>query len=75
MSRRLGEQGKVLLNVHIMPDGSVSQIKLHTSSGFPRLDEAAIETVAKWKYIPAKQGNEPIAFWYKQPISFVLNSN
>jgi protein TonB len=75
ISRRMGEQGKVLIDVHILPNGSVEQLKIRTSSGYPRLDEAALKAVKQWKYVPAKRGDQAIAFWYIQPISFVLNSN
>lgn len=75
MSRRLGEQGRVMLDVYILPDGSVGELKLKTSSGFTRLDESAMAAVRKWKYVPAKRGGQPIAFWYVQPVSFVLNQN
>ncbi len=74
LSRRLGEQGRVMLDVYILPDGSVGEIKLNKSSGFPRLDNAALQAVKNWKYVPAKRGNKPIAFWYVQPVSFVLNN-
>lgn len=74
LSRRLGEQGRVLLDVYILPNGTVGEIKLNRSSGFTRLDDAALEAVKNWKYVPAKRGDKPIAFWYVQPISFVLNN-
>lgn len=74
LSRRLGEQGRVMLDVYILPDGSVGEIKLNRSSGFPRLDNAALQAVKTWKYVPAKRGDNPIPFWYVQPVSFVLNN-
>jgi periplasmic protein TonB len=74
LSRRLGEQGRVMLDVYILPDGSVGEIKLNRSSGFPRLDNAALQAVKTWKYVPAKRGDKPIPFWYVQPVSFVLNN-
>ncbi|HEX4856888.1 MAG TPA: energy transducer TonB [Limnobacter sp.] len=74
LSRRLGEQGRVMLDVYILPDGSVGDIKLNKSSGFPRLDNAALQAVKTWKYVPAKRGDKPIPFWYVQPVSFVLNN-
>lgn len=74
LSRRLGEEGKVLLDVYILPNGNVGEIKLKKSSGFTRLDDSALLTVKSWKYVPAKRGVKPIAFWYVQPISFVLNN-
>lgn len=74
VSRRMGEEGQVLLDVHIQPDGSVDDVKLKRSSGFPRLDEAAVQAVRRWRYVPARRGNEPIAYWYVQPVKFSINN-
>ncbi|MGE0371381.1 MAG: energy transducer TonB [Gammaproteobacteria bacterium] len=71
-SRQLREQGRVLLDVYILPDGSVGEIRLRESSGFQRLDRSALETVKLWRYIPARRGGQPIPYWYVQPINFLL---
>ncbi|MBS1186073.1 MAG: hypothetical protein H6R04_91 [Burkholderiaceae bacterium] len=73
VSRRMGEQGRVLLSVYILPDGSVGEIRLKQSCGHPRLDESAMTAVRRWRYVPARRGNEPIPYWYVQPISFSLD--
>lgn len=72
LSRRFNEEGRVLLDVYILPDGRVGAIKLNQSSGFRRLDAAALEAVRRWRYVPARRGDEAIPFWYVQPISFSL---
>lgn len=74
LSRRLGEQGRVLFDVYILPDGSVGEIKLRRSSGYARLDEAALDAVRNWRYVPARRGDTPIPYWYVQPITFALDS-
>lgn len=74
LSRRFGEQGRVLFDVYILRDGSVGEIRLKRSSGFSRLDAAAQDAVRSWRYVPAHRGNEPIPYWYIQPITFSLNS-
>jgi periplasmic protein TonB len=74
LSRRLGEQGKVLLDVHILPDGRVAEVRLRHSSGYRRLDEAAMNAVQHWRYVAAHRGDVPIAYWYVQPIVFSLHS-
>ncbi len=70
MSERLGEYGEVWFDVHILANGTVGEIKLKRSSGFARLDNAAKDALKKWRYVPAKRGNEPIDYWYVQPIDF-----
>jgi protein TonB len=74
LARRLGEQGTVLLNVFVDANGVPQKIELSTSSGSPRLDQAARQTVQRWKFVPARQGDRPIGAWIVVPIRFVLES-
>lgn len=71
-SRRLGEEGKVVLRVHVDPDGRPSEIEIRTSSGFPRLDAAAYEAVSRWRFVPARRDEAPLAAWVAVPITFNL---
>jgi len=71
-SRRRLEQGTVVLDVHILPDGSVAEVRVKHSSGHSLLDRAAADAVRLWRYVPARRGDTPIAFWYEQPIVFAL---
>ena len=72
VSKRLGEQGKVLVRVLIGLDGSAQQAEIRQSSGFPRLDQAALTTVQKWRYVPGKRAGVAEAMWFNVPVSFVL---
>jgi protein TonB len=72
ISKRLGEQGKVLVHVLIGADGSAQSANLKQSSGYDRLDNAALETVRKWRYVPGKRGGVPEAMWFDVPVHFVL---
>ncbi|MDA8255610.1 MAG: energy transducer TonB [Betaproteobacteria bacterium] len=72
LSRRLGEEGKVVLRVFVDPGGRPSQIEIRTGSGSPRLDQAAQEAVWRWKFIPARRGDEAIGAWVQVPIVFNL---
>jgi periplasmic protein TonB len=74
LARRLGEHGTVLLNVYVDANGLPEKIELHASSGSPRLDQAARETVSRWKFIPARQGERPVGAWMVVPIRFVLEN-
>lgn len=72
MSRRLGEQGKVLLKVMVSADGGALSVALHASSGFSRLDEAAITAVKDWRFVPAKRSGQTISASVVVPIKFSL---
>jgi protein TonB len=72
MSKRLGEQGKVIVRVFIGADGAAQRAEISRSSGFDRLDQAALATVLKWRYVPGKRGGVPEAMWFNVPINFVL---
>jgi protein TonB len=72
MSRRLSEQGRVLLRVQVEADGRAGDVQLHTSSGSPRLDQSALDTVRRWKFVPARRGQEAIAATVLVPIAFTL---
>lgn len=74
ISRRLGEQGRVLLRVYVNPDGNAAQVEIRETSGFERLDKAARDTVQRWRFLPAKQGERGVAAWVLVPISFSLRS-
>ena len=71
-SKRRNEEGKVFLRVYVNAEGAAEKIELQTSSGWPRLDQAAQDTVRSWRFIPAKQGDQAVAAWVIVPINFVL---
>ena len=73
-SRRLGEQGKVLLRVHVSAAGLAEIVELKLGSGFARLDQAAQEAVSRWRFVPARRGEQAIAAWVQVPITFQLES-
>lgn len=72
LSRRLGEQGKVVVSVLIGIDGTAQQAQIKRSSGYERLDQAALATVRSWRYAPAKRNGVPEATTWDVPINFVL---
>ncbi|MBW2939959.1 energy transducer TonB [Zhongshania aquimaris] len=73
ISRRLKEEGIVILELLILPDGKVGEVRVKKSSGFKRLDKTAMKAVKRWRYLPAKRGDEAISYWYLQPLEFSLN--
>ncbi|QWD65514.1 energy transducer TonB [Polynucleobacter sp. MWH-Aus1W21] len=72
ISRKLREQGLVLLRACIGANGSLESLDLKQGSGYLRLDQVALQTVKQWRFIPAKKGNTPIPMCYELPVKFIL---
>jgi protein TonB len=72
-ARRLGQEGTVVLLIYVQTDGHVADVKVQKSSGFDKLDEAALrEAKRSWRFIPAKEGNTPVAEWGQFAVTFRL---
>lgn len=74
LSRRLGEEGRVMLRVFVDERGLPVRVEMRTSSGHERLDHVALETVKNWKFVPARRGDQAVSGWVIVPISFSLRS-
>ena len=73
MSRRMGEQGTVLVRAFINTDGRAEKAEIRTSSGYSRLDDAALATVQRWRYVPGQRAGVAEAMWFNVPIRFLLD--
>jgi len=73
MSKRLGEQGKVIVRVLVGVDGLPKSAEVKKSSGFDRLDEAAVEYIMKCRFVPGKINGVVQAMSYDAPVNYVLN--
>ncbi|HEY7640605.1 MAG TPA: energy transducer TonB [Steroidobacteraceae bacterium] len=71
-SRRAGEQGTVQLKVLVDTSGRASNVAVTKSSGFPRLDQAAIEAVRKWRFAAATDGTNKIQAYTQVAVTFKL---
>ncbi|WP_137922454.1 energy transducer TonB, partial [Hydrogenophaga sp. 2FB] len=72
LSKRMGEQGKVVIRAFIEVNGTASRAEIHTSSGYERLDQTALQTVQRWRYVPGKRAGVAEAMWFNIPVNFVL---
>jgi protein TonB len=72
LARRLKLQGRVLLAVLVDAGGRPQRVLVKESSGFSSLDEAALEAVEKWVFIPAKRGSKSVPASVDVPIRFRL---
>ncbi|HJV80366.1 TonB family protein [Noviherbaspirillum sp.] len=74
LSRKMHEEGKVLLLVQVSASGEAEHVQIKQGSGYIRLDEAAVNAVRKWRFIPARRGSEPVASSVVVPIAFRLDN-
>ena len=72
ISRRNGEQGTVIVRVFISTHGTPEKAEVRTSSGFARLDQAALEAVQRWRFVPGRRNGTPEAMWFNIPVRFIL---
>lgn len=65
-------QGNVLLRLYIDRDGNVKpdSTRVEESSGYASLDSAAIKGSQELRFVPAKQGGEPMAVSILFPVFF-----
>jgi len=72
-SLRLEEQGRVVIHVFIGKDGVPQKIEIGTSSGYTRLDRAALEAIKEWRFVPGTRAGLPEAMWLDVPLVFKIN--
>jgi len=73
VARQRGQQGVVFLHVEVLPDGTAGRVEIARSSGFRSLDAAARHAVARWRFLPARQGGGAVAALVTVPVRFSLH--
>lgn len=73
-AERDGEEGKVILLVKVGVDGAPLAVDIKTSSGWPRLDQAALAAVRRWRFAPAKLGDKAVIASVLVPLTFSLEN-
>lgn len=69
-----GLEGTVLLRVSVNAAGKATEVQIYQSSGTSALDDAALRTVRRWSFVPAKRGSEAVSGQVIVPVDFSLNS-
>ena len=75
ISRRMGEEGKLVLRVELDERGRIDDAKVINSSGYERLDTAALAAVKDWQCNPSLRNGQPVRAIALQPFNFVLQGN
>jgi protein TonB len=71
-SMRAGEEGAAVLQVLVDEAGRASDVRVARSSGYERLDDAAVTAVSRWKFAPSTQGSLAVATWGEMEMRFNL---
>jgi protein TonB len=74
-AREAGWEGTTVLDVVVLPDGTVGSLTLYKTSGHAVLDEAALNSAKTWRFIPAMDGSFPITSVVRLPIRFGLKAS
>lgn len=73
-AKAAGQEGKVILQIHIDEKGNPQRVTIAKSSGVPILDEVSVQWVRKnWSFYPAMNNNVPIASIARAPLQFTLD--
>ena len=72
LAKRQREQGEVRLQVELDADGRIEKVTILSSSGSPRLDEAARSAIESWRCLPAQHQGRPVRAVALQSLAFVL---
>jgi TonB family protein len=71
-ARSEGKEGRVLLRVLVDAQGKTKTVEINLSSGSNVLDRAAVDAIGRWRFSPARRGDQPVESWVRIPIDFRL---
>jgi protein TonB len=72
-ARRQGVEGRVVLRAQVLEDGRCAEVGVVRSSGHAPLDESALATVRRWRFVPATRAGVAVSSWVEIPIHFQLH--
>jgi len=72
-SRRLREEGEVLVRLCIGSSGEVEKAQIQKSSGYQNLDHSALSALSKWRFVASSQLiSSSFAECFRFPVRFTL---
>ena len=73
-SRRAGEQGTAVFSVLVDPSGHPKDVKVQSSSGYDRLDQAGMDAIRRWMFNPATRDSQKVEAWTSVRVKFQLQT-
>ncbi len=74
-SRQKGEEGNVVVEIRVNTKGVVESARVVTSSGFSRLDDAALRAARAARFTPAQCDGNPVSSTARLTLTFKLTSS
>ncbi|MBF0097709.1 MAG: energy transducer TonB [Magnetococcales bacterium] len=74
-ARRQGRQGTVFLLVVVTETGQPEAVRIKQSSGSELLDQAAVQAVQQWRFVPAYRQGKAVRETVEIPIRFQLSDS
>lgn len=75
ISRDLNEQGTAMLRVLVDEQGRPIEIQVAKSSGYPRLDQQAVQAMRVARFKPHVEDGVARRMWVRTPQTFILEDN
>ncbi len=72
-AKRKNQQGQVLVEVRLTAQGQQQELRIIQSSGVSSLDQAALNAVRGWQFLPELRQGLPVASRVQVPVNFTLN--
>lgn len=73
LARERGWEGTVVLHIELLANGTMGEVKVAESSGYPILDNAARDAVQQWRHLPTKRNGVAVTERATLPVRFRLN--
>jgi TonB family protein len=73
LARQNGWEGTTTLRFELLADGTIGQVEIAKSSGYPILDTAAQEAIKQWTHKPAIRDGAPVTRWTTLQVNFTLD--
>jgi len=71
-AKKAGVEGMVIVKALVNKEGRIEEAEI-SRSDTPLLDEAALEAIRQWRFVPAvSEDDETVAAWVTIPIKFKL---
>lgn len=73
IAQALGQEGQLIMLLLVSEEGRIAMARVDRSSGYPLLDQAALEATRNWRVLPARIDGKPVCSWDRFQMNFRLS--